>query len=84
MKFTFDGCGINDATDPYASRIATMTRRANRDGSGYMDRYRPHCELMALAPELADMLRDIVASMQVHAPRESIERALALLAKVPT
>ncbi len=62
FKFSFDGCGINDATDEYRPRIATLTRVA-----GDWAHYRAHGELMAQAPALRDALRDAVASLEYAA-----------------
>jgi hypothetical protein len=61
--FSFDGCGINDATDPYHPRIATLTRRDAIDQGAPGRGYRAHGELMAAAPELRTLLRQALALM---------------------
>jgi hypothetical protein len=51
--FGFDGCGINnhnDASDPYRPRLATLTEAGHAINAG---------PLLAAAPELRDMVRDL-------------------------
>lgn len=47
-KLTFDGCGINDAADPYAARLATFTERLRADEA----RARTLGMLLAAAPRM--------------------------------
>jgi len=59
--YSFDGHGLNDATDPYRSRIATFTNKADAMKHG--------C-LLAAAPCLLDalerMLKVVRADMIQH------------------
>lgn len=58
IAFSFDGCGINDATDPYRPRIATLTRRDAIDAGAPGRGYRLHGELMTAAPRLLALARE--------------------------
>ena len=91
LAFSFDGCGINDATDPYRPRIATLTRRADVAAQDYgWGAFKVHGELMAQAPAMLAALRECVKSLEYAAMvldppavstfRESITTARALLA----
>lgn len=55
-RYTFDGKGINDATDPYRRRLATLAPDAPREAG----------VLMAAAPELLAALADIVETFDRH------------------
>ena len=51
-RYTFDGCGINDATDIYARRIATLDRNALT-----ADEVRKHGLTLAAAPDMLEALK---------------------------
>ena len=48
MQFSFDGKGINDKSDVYASRVATLTEHGHNINAG---------PLLAAAPELLAALQ---------------------------
>ena len=84
LAFTFDGCGINDATHPYAPRILTGSR-AHWDDV----KFKAACRLMEQSPALLAALRDSESlilrlerpdGMPANVPLETIDRIRALLA----
>jgi len=85
FAFSFDGFGINDATDPYRPRIATLTR-VDSDP----EHWQRQGQLMAAAPKLYAALADAIRALEYAAPivqapencafRDTIEHGRALLA----
>jgi hypothetical protein len=76
--FGFDGRGINNLADPYHLRIATLTtgcRESEHDRIG---------QLLAAAPELRDMVRDLrdFITLADKKNRDMRKRLDALLKKV--
>lgn len=52
-RYTFDGCGINDATDPYRPPLAKLTQKATREDG----------RLMAAAPDLLAALESLESAV---------------------
>lgn len=76
LDFSFDGFGINDETDPYKSRIATLS-----------DKYRARKDIGALieaAPQLLEALKACERALELRDPEAeeaAAKQARAVIAK---
>lgn len=57
-RYTFDGRGINDATDPYRRRIATLRRGDDAEDQARLD---ADARLFAAADVMHEALQDAAA-----------------------
>ncbi len=79
MRFSFDGKGLNDATQRYKPRVATLTDSfSNRDDIGVM---------LEAAPDLFDELELVMETifeeeLAGHFKHADLKRIMALLARI--
>lgn len=64
LAFSYDGFGLNDATDPYRPRVLTFAQKArSAETAAQHDRIG---NLLASAPELLQALEDLRAQLRHH------------------
>lgn len=64
MRFTFDGCGINDAEHPYAQRLATLTDAGQNNPAKIGDLLAAAPTLLAQRDRLAQCLRELAIASE--------------------
>lgn len=72
-KFRYDGKGINDATNEYAPRIATISSDYNLDET--------LCNILEQSPEMLRMLESILYSIKSGQGADNHEKQIENLLK---